>query len=248
MPSVFYQCPRCGHKFAKALPADTACPSCGIYLFQWQPTAEVTPEDELPVETHHGTIASLFQPLEKLDETGFYGRATVLAGLTIWSWFLFGYDYRTGEIRRSFMHSILLPIHEAGHMFFRIFGEFMMVLGGSLFQLLLPFAIGVAFIVKRRDNFGAAVCCWWTSVSLLDLSPYIYDALHPQLVLLGGLTGDEGGPHDWIYLLDRLGQLSHAQGYGAFAHFFGGILMVCALVWGLTILLRQRSRLGDTAE
>ena len=248
MPIVYHQCPKCGHRFAKALSAEEACPNCGVYLFKWRPSAEGAQEEALPVEAHSGRLAALFEPMHKLDEASFYGRAAVLAGLVIWSWFLFGYDYRTGEIGQSFMHNILLPIHEAGHVIFRIFGEFMMILGGSLFQLLLPFGIGVAFVVMRRDNFGAAVCCWWASVSLVDLSPYIYDALHPQLVLLGGHTGDEGGPHDWIYLLNRLGQLSHAQGYGAFAHFLGGVLMACALTWGLIILLRQRHRLGDTAE
>ena len=68
----------------------------------------------------------------------------------------------------------------------RLLGEFMMVVGGSLFQLLLPFGIGVAFYVKQRDPFGAAICLWWTGASFVDLSPYIYDALYPKLTLLGG--------------------------------------------------------------
>lgn len=192
-----------------------------------------------------GYIATLFQPLEKMDAMSLYGRCIVLALLAVWSWFLFGYDYRTGEIGASFMHNILLPIHEAGHVLFRPFGEFMMILGGSLFQLLFPFGIGVAFIVKNRDNFGAAIGLWWASVSLVDLSPYIYDALHPQLTLLGGGTGAEDGPHDWIYLLITLGQIDNAQGWGAAAHLCGGLLMLGALVWAAFILWRQRKQMDS---
>ncbi len=183
-----------------------------------------------------------------MDTVTFYGRCAALILLVIWSWFLFGYDYRDGEIGASFMHDILLPIHEAGHVLFRPFGEFMMILGGSLFQLALPFGIGVAFIVKNRDNFGAAIGLWWASVSLIDLAPYIYDALHPQLILVGGGTGAEDGPHDWIYLLTTLGQLHNAQRWGAFVHVFGGLLMVGALVWGGAILWQHRKQVGSHVD
>jgi hypothetical protein len=86
------------------------------------------------------------------------------------------------------------------------------ILGGSLFQLLLPLGISIAFIWLNKDNFGAAIALWWTSTSLLDLAPYIYDARHPQLILLGGHTGEDG-PHDWIYLLSVLGQLHNSASF-----------------------------------
>ena len=196
-----------------------------------------------PPAEDDGFIASLFKPIENMDAMTFYGRCIAFVLLAVWSWFLFGYDYRDGEIGGSFMHDILLPIHEAGHVLFRPFGEFMMILGGSLFQLLFPLAIGIAFIVKNRDNFGAAIGFWWAGVSIVDLSPYIYDALHPQLVLIGGGTGADG-PHDWIYLLTRLGQIDNAQHWGAFAHVCGGLLMLGALVWGAALLWLQRRQLS----
>ncbi len=253
MSETYTQCPKCGHKFPHPLPASAACPACGIYFFKWAPPSRppvisAPDDDELASEEKTGFISSLFQPLDKMDEMSFYGRCIVLALLVIWSWFLFRYDYRTGEIGTSFMHNILLPIHEAGHVLFRPFGEFMMILGGSFFQLALPFGICIAFIVKNRDNYGAAIGLWWASVSLVDLSPYIYDALHPQLTLLGGGNGADDGPHDWIYLLIRLGQIDNAQRWGSFAHACGGLLMLAALIWGATILLRQRSRLGSGME
>ncbi len=253
MSQLYSQCPKCGHKLAAPQPGEASCPACGIYFHKWVAPRQARrrveeEEDDLPVEDHHGRIAALFQPLPKLDEASFYGRCAVLLGLAVWSWFLIRYDYRIGEINQSFIHNILLPIHETGHVIFSILGRFMMILGGSLFQILLPFGICVAFIVMRRDNFGAAACFWWANVSLVDVSPYIYDALHPQLTLIDGSTGDESGIHDWINILTALNKLGHAQLYGALAHFLGSALMMASLLWGLVILLRQRSRLGDTAE
>ncbi len=247
MSDTCAQCPKCGYKPPQPLPRSAACPVCGIYFFKWDQAAHTPAPTELDEAARSGAtggfIASLFKPIKNMNAMTFYGRCIALVLLAIWSWFLFGYDYRDGEMGGSFMHAILLPIHEAGHVLFRPFGEFMMILGGSLFQLLLPLAIGVAFIVKNRDNFGAAIGFWLASASLLDLSPYIYDALHPQLVLLGGATGADG-PHDWIYLLLRLGQLHHAQHWGAFAHVCGGLLMLGSLGWGAAILWLQRKQLG----
>ena len=151
MTDTYSQCPKCGHKFPLPLPASAACPACGIYFFKWTPSSRVQPlpkneQDYLADEEKGGFVAALFQPVEKMDAMVFYGRCIVLALLALWSWYLFGYDYRDGEIGASFMHNILLPIHEAGHVLFRPFGEFMTILGGSLFQLVLPFCIALPFL------------------------------------------------------------------------------------------------------
>lgn len=244
---TYSQCPKCGHKPTAPLPASASCPKCGIYFFKWRHTLNTPASEDINSEIvdsdESGFFASMLQPMDKMDPLSFYGRSITLVLLAIWSWFLFSYDYRTGEIGMSFMHNILLPIHEAGHVLFRPFGEFMMILGGSLFQIALPFAIGIAFIVKQRDNFGASIGLWWGGVSLLDLSPYIYDALNPQLVLLGGGTGANDGPHDWIYLLITMRQIDNAQRWGAFTHTIGGLLVFLALSWGMLLLVQQRKSL-----
>lgn len=182
--------------------------------------------------------------MEEMSPSAFYRRCFALLLLAGWSWSLIGCDYRDGEIFDSFMHAILLPIHEAGHVLCRPFGEFITILGGSLFQVALPLVIGIAFAVTNRDNFGAALGAWWASVSLLDLSPYIYDALHPQLILLGGHTGEDG-PHDWIYLLGEFGQIRNAQHWGAWAHGIGSVLVVCTLAWAAIVLWRQYKNMRD---
>src|SRR5690606_11945356 len=125
----------------------------------------------------------------------------------------------------SFMHTILLVIHEAGHTFLMPFGEFMAILGGSLFQLLLPLICAGTVLWSNRDSFGAGLGVWWVGVSLLDLSPYIYDARQPQLIMLGGHTGEDG-PHDWIYLLETFNAVPQAHAYGAAAHTLGLFIML----------------------
>ena len=50
----------------------------------------------------------------------------------------------------------------------------------------------VDVLVKNRDPFGASIGLWFFGVSLLELAPYMFDALHPQLMLLSGMTGQEG--------------------------------------------------------
>jgi hypothetical protein len=245
MSETYSQCPKCHYKPAAPLPISEPCPACGIFTFKWgQPpliaVASNAPDETFP-EEDGGYIASLLNPLEKMDSAAFYGRCVALLLLTWWSWYLIGYDYRDGEIGGSFMHNILLPIHETGHVLFRPFGEFMMILGGSLFQLVLPFGIGIAFVVVNRDNFAAAICLWWTSVSLVDLSPYIYDAIQPQLILLGGHTGEDG-PHDWIYLLGTFRQIRNAQHWGSFAHVIGSVVAITSLAWAAAILWKQWGR------
>lgn len=242
MSETYSQCPKCNFKPPVPMPISEPCPSCGIYTFKWGQSPITSASSDVHIEffaEEEGLIASLFQPLEKLDSAAFYGRCFALVLLAWWSWYLVGYDYRYGEIFGSYMHGILLTIHEAGHVFCMPFGEFVTILGGSLFQLALPFGISVAFVVVNRDNFGAAIGMWWASISLLDLSPYIYDALHPQLIMLGGYTGEDG-PHDWIYLLGVFGQIRNSQHWGAFVHGLGSVLVVLALAWAVFILLRQR--------
>ena len=101
-----------------------------------------------------------------------------------------------------------------------------MFLGGTLGQLLMPLLLAGALLRKNRDPFSAAIGMWFFGVSLLDVSPYLYDALSPQLMLLPGRTGEEGG-HDWIYLLNSLGLMAKAHMLGGLTHTLGALGCCC---------------------
>ena len=232
MPKI-YRCPKCDARYDPPLDAASACPGCGIWFQKWLRQEGFGGG---PAEAPAGVFVPA--PDAEVGAATFYGRLAAFVLLALWSFRLAGYDYRVAEINASFMHAILLPIHEAGHVFLMPFGEFMTVLGGSLFQLALPLGIGAAFLLRQNDRFGAALCVWWAGASLVDLSPYIWDALNPQMDLLGGRTGEDG-PHDWIYLLERFGLLHRAHGLGATAHHLGVLVMFGGLAWCAPWLLRH---------
>ena len=138
----------------------------------------------------------------------------------------------------SVLHLPNLVFHEAGHVLFVLFGRFMNVLGGSLFQFALPLGLAIAFL-QQRNPFGAAVCTWWAGENLLDLAPYIADARALKLVLLGGRTGAEVQGHDWEYLLATLGWTRFDRAIGVGAHRLGLLMMIGALIWGAVYLVKN---------
>ena len=95
-----------------------------------------------------------------------------------------------------------LLIHEAGHIVFRPFGEFMMIAGGSLFQVIMPLLF-VGYFAYQRKFYSAALVLFWVGESILNVSVYAADSLALQLPLLGG----PDSMHDWNYLLSSLNLL-----------------------------------------
>ena len=166
------------------------------------------------------------------------GRCVTLAALIIWSIWFFQTNHRElyghlPEINNSIMHNINLAFHEAGHVLFMVLGNFMMVLGGSLMQLMVPAVVIMAFVFKHENAFGGAVALWWLGQSAMDLAPYVYDARSGQLLLIGGFIGRERpGSHDWTNLLGKLGMLDYAHALGTFTNFVGMVVMILALAWG----------------
>lgn len=248
MPAApsYSRCPKCGHR---GLPADqalpAACPACGVILAKVAALAArprrapvLATADDGP-----GLAGVLLQVPERVDALRWGLRALLLAGFAVWGWVLVAQDHRVGEIGSSFLHGPLLVFHEAGHVIFRVFGEWVGVLGGTLAQLLLPAVIVAAFLWKNRDPFGAALGLWLLGVSLLDVAPYMYDALQPQLTLLNGSVGEDGG-HDWIYLFESMGLRPRAQFIGAATHKLGALVVLLALGWAAWLLVLQRRRIG----
>jgi len=245
---VFSRCPKCGHRPLpqdQALPA--ACPGCGVILAKMaalaaRPRPEPLARPAGGVE--EGLADGLLHVPERVDAWRWACRVALFAAFAVWGWVLIAMDYRVGEIGQSFLHGPLLLFHEAGHVIFRLFGEWVGVLGGTLAQLLMPALIVVAFLWKNRDPFGAALGLWLLGVSLLDVAPYMYDALQPQLTLLNGSVGEAGG-HDWIYLFESLGLRPRAQFVGAATHKLGALVILLALGWAAWLLVLQRRRIAS---
>src|SRR5512140_622455 len=135
------------------------------------------------------------------------GRVLFVLVLLRWTLIFLVWPMRQDTIGSSFLHTISIPFHEAGHVLFAPFGDLISVAGGSLAQVLVPAACAIAFLTTSVDPFGAAVCAWWTGENLLDVAVYVDDARSLNLVLIGGHTGAEVEGHDWERLLQSIGAL-----------------------------------------
>lgn len=234
----------------QSLPA--ACPGCGVILAKVAAAQREPAVARRPVDSSDGKRsrlgALLLRVPDRVDVSRWWLRMVLLVAFAVWALVLISLDHRSGEMGASFLHGPLLVFHEAGHVLFRPFGEWSMVLGGTLGQLLMPAIVVVAFLWKNRDPFGAAIGLWLLGVSLLDVAPYMHDALDPQLMLLSGATGEDGG-HDWIYLFNSMGLLQRAPLIGALTHKLGALVLLLSLAWAAWVLVLQRKRIaGDVLQ
>jgi hypothetical protein len=248
MSEAVLKCPKCG----AARPAGVGgpapvCGSCGLVFAKWTQRAlgvERLPAAEDGPDSAGGRAATAWDYLTyvepRTDAIVFWGRVALWCAFALWGGYFIALDFRNAEIMQSFMHRIDLVFHEAGHIIFMPFGHFMMVLGGTLGQLLMPLVVMTALVWKNRDNFGGAIGLWWFGQSLMDCAPYINDARALQLPLLGGGTGaDRPGVHDWENILLDLNLIHRDHQIAAAADGFGSLLVVLGLAWGAWILLLQ---------
>jgi len=128
---------------------------------------------------------------------GALGRFVLVAAL-----FLFYLRWFKIENYFSPLDYLNLAFHEAGHLFLGFFGRFIMMLGGTVFQLLFP-AVCAVHLWRRDSRLGWQLCVFWFGESLLNISVYAGDAIKQALPLVGG------GEHDWTYLLTATRLIAH---------------------------------------
>ena len=253
IPKILFpvSCPKC-HLERQSDGSDNGiCTKCGLvfqkYIASQNTTRSViSPSENVvgaeEVESLTTKIANTWYGLFEVHNYNVKNRYLLNAALWgfffLWGIRIMRMSVEDGEMGASFIHPILLPFHEAGHFFFRPFGHFMVVLGGTLGQLLFPIVLICALLFKNRDTFGASIGLWLLGVSTMDVAPYMYDALYPQLTLLNGEVGEAGG-HDWIYIFNALHLLQHSQAIGFITHKTGLFVTLFANVWGAIIISKQ---------
>ena len=127
-----------------------------------------------------------------------------------------------------------LVIHEAGHLIFSPLGEFMMIAGGSLFQVIMP-ALFVSYFWYHSKYYSAALVLFWVGQSILNVSVYAGDSVALQLPLLGG----QDSIHDWNYLLDRLGLLRQTGKVGGAVRLLGTAVIALAALGSIKFAKRD---------
>ena len=127
----------------------------------------------------------------------------------------------------SFLDLVDLPIHETGHLIFRPFGEFIMIAGGSIFQIIFPLIFFGYFIWKYK-YYSAAIVLFWVGQSIINVYVYAQDAITMQLMLTSGMTGSEGGFHDWNYMLSHLGLIGSTKTIAGLIRVIGTFTILAA--------------------
>lgn len=142
-----------------------------------------------------------------------------LCGYLLWA-------YAAGSF--TVLDTTALIIHEAGHVFFAPFGWTLRILGGSLFQLILPGLFVFSFL-RRSYRPGVQIALVWWGQNALYVSTYAADAQERALPLI---TNDPS-THDWWNLLRAAGLLPYDD-------VVGGIFLCTALIaFGIALLLPQ---------
>lgn len=159
-----------------------------------------------------------------------------LVGIAVSAAYFFHYlaTYRDWH----FIDNVNLIFHEAGHTILLqlIFGEFLHVLGGSLFQILIPFICATYFLL-RQQSFSGSLLLMWMGQSIINVSLYAGDSVVQALPLLGG---DNVG-HDWFYLLSRTGMLIHTDTIANVLFLIGATLIVVSTVVSARFVFKEET-------
>ena len=139
------------------------------------------------------------------------------------------------------LDDVNLAVHEAGHLLFGFFGDIPGVLGGSLFQIIIP-AIFAGYFFRSKQRFSGAMTMIWVAQSMVNVSIYIKDARAQQLSLLGG----ENSIHDWWYLLISWDLLQSDLRIGGFVHFLAAMVFTIALILAGAVVYRDAESARST--
>jgi hypothetical protein len=134
---------------------------------------------------------------------------------------LYAWRDRTGFLFADFVN---LPIHEAGHYFFSWFGQTIMILGGTLGELLVPLFCA-AFFFFHRQTYGLVFSLFWFFENFLYIGTYMADA---RIGILPLVNSDES---DWTILFGQWGVLPYDQRIGQFTRQLGWLGMVAVVAW-----------------
>ncbi len=124
---------------------------------------------------------------------------------------------------------LIIGWHELGHIICMPFGMFIMMAGGSIWQVLVWALIAAVLLFRRRITQG--LLAWAVAGhSLINLSRYIGDARARKLPLLFGLDSTH---HDWWYLLSHTGLLNFDSLFAVIAALLGCLILLSAVGGGI---------------
>ena len=163
-----------------------------------------------------------------IDLTDYFGEWKSVSKIAGISWLVFyALFFLYAALNDSgflFLDFANLMIHESGHPLLSPFGYTMMILGGTLAELIVPLAC-FAYFFYKRETTGVAFCGFWFFENFLYIGTYMADARELALPLVGS------GDHDWNILFGQWGILRHDVTIGHTTRFLGWLGMLSSAVW-----------------
>lgn len=208
-----------GREISSSLPRfSSVSEKHGMDIFPQSPPADPTRRELLPTF---------------LLEVGFYGLLTYVLIYAADYWWdrVVERNVLAGSIV-FVLNTFLLYMHEGGHLLFSMFGRILHALGGSFWQVMLPFLMFV-FAVRERSRI-APFPLYYSGFSLMDVSVYVRDAPYRSLPLLGG----DKNMHDWWNILSAWNMLYEAETIADFLYFCGLFVSVAALITGFVLAFK----------
>jgi hypothetical protein len=160
-----------------------------------------------------------------LPETQPWDPVSRYAGI---SWLLVYFLFLVHAFRDTsgflFPDFVNLMIHEAGHLFFAWGGHTLMLLGGTLGELLVPFLCALYFYFHGQ-TYGFTFSAFWFFENFLYIGTYMKDARAEGLPLINGDIGD------WTLLFGQWHLLQSDLKIGQFVRTLGWLGMCATLAW-----------------
>ena len=219
-------CPQCGiayNKFGRARYAEND----SVTTKAWREQALYAQESWWQRFRHY----ACFMPSDR-HESAFWGHVVIFFCFVIWGWYFIFAGVDIVRIGGSFLHGVDQAFHAYGHLMFSHFGNYLELMGGSIFQVWAPLFPLTFFMVWQRDNFAASIMLWWCGQSFIDIAAYIADA--PSRVL--PLMQREAMRHDWAAYFQMEGGIDNAGGLAARFFFIGAVIIICSNFWGGRLL------------
>src|SRR5580700_9843016 len=151
-----------------------------------------------------------------------FSRIAGIAWLVVYLLFLlYAAADRTGFLVIDYVNLI---IHESGHFFFSWFGHTIMILGGTLGELLVPL-LCAAYFFWQREATGFAFSLFWFFENFPYIGTYMADARTSALPLVGSEESD------WTILFTQWGLLAQDQKIGGVMRTLGWLGMLGTMAW-----------------
>ena len=129
-----------------------------------------------------------------------------------------------------FIDNFLLIVHEAGHTIFGFLGgRFLTILGGTLFEIMLPFTI-FAYGWYNYKRVTAQIGLLLTGFAWIESSAYAADAMERRMPLIGNLPKSA---HDFYNLFSMKGVLTEHMTYAWGMYWIGIVTLIVFLIWPL---------------